>query len=145
MQLNFSAKEGPALPHVDPLDVTHDPCLTKAEKRALLASWASDARAIANAPGLRRLDTGAVVHIDRIFEALRAIDEGEAVATPWPSSPLTRSAPLTRGRAKRRRWRSWKGGFRRRGGDDDGMPPVPVAARPRRPTPLVDAVAMQPY
>ena len=40
--------------YTHPDDVTSDPKLTTAEKRAVLASWISDARAIENAPSLRR-------------------------------------------------------------------------------------------
>jgi hypothetical protein len=49
---------------------TGDPKLTTAEKKAVLASWISDARAVENAPSLRRLDSGAVVEVDAILHAL---------------------------------------------------------------------------
>ena len=60
-----------------PNDVVADPKLTLSEKRAILASWASDASAIASSPALRAPDRlRAPVHIDDILEALCALDGG---------------------------------------------------------------------
>jgi hypothetical protein len=56
-------------------DVTSDATLTLAEKRAILGSWISDARAVEDAPLLRRLDSGAVVPLDEIRQALVSLDE----------------------------------------------------------------------
>jgi hypothetical protein len=53
-----------------PTDVTSDATLTIAEKRAILVSWMSDARAVGDAPSVRRLDSGAVVPLDEIRQAL---------------------------------------------------------------------------
>jgi hypothetical protein len=61
--------------YTHPSDVTNDPKLTTAEKRALLASWISDVRAVEDAPSLRRLDSGAVVEVDAILQALVSLDE----------------------------------------------------------------------
>src|ERR1700746_1976651 len=61
--------------YTHPDDVTSDPKLTTPEKRAVLASWISDARAIENAPSLRRLDSGAIVDVDAILQALGSLDE----------------------------------------------------------------------
>ena len=58
----------------DVLTATH---LTVDEKRAILASWASDARAVTDAPALRRLDDGQLVEIDEILAALRQLDKIE--------------------------------------------------------------------
>jgi hypothetical protein len=60
-----------------PRDVVSHPNLDLAEKRAILASWASDASAIASCPALRA-PTGlkAPVTIDEILEALCALDGG---------------------------------------------------------------------
>src|SRR5215213_3244890 len=44
----------PAQAFAHPSDVVDDPVLTVDEKRAILASWASDACAVEAAPGLRR-------------------------------------------------------------------------------------------
>jgi hypothetical protein len=54
-----------------------NPGLSLGEKRAILASWASDASAIASCPALRApkaLKTP--VMVDEILEALRALDGG---------------------------------------------------------------------
>jgi hypothetical protein len=74
--------ESPQLPqsrgaaiYVHPDDVASDPRLTLAEKRAVLASWISDARVVENAPSLRRLDSGAVVEVDAILRALVLLDD----------------------------------------------------------------------
>jgi hypothetical protein len=60
-----------------PSDVVCHPTLSLSEKRAILASWASDASAIASCPSLRALEgLKAAVTIDEILEALSALDEG---------------------------------------------------------------------
>jgi len=51
--------------------VLNDPDLSLNEKRAILASWASDARAIEAAPELRSSPRGTPVRFDEIMEALR--------------------------------------------------------------------------
>jgi hypothetical protein len=49
--------------------------LACSEKRALLASWASDACAVENRPNWRKLpETGALVPLDEILDALQALD-----------------------------------------------------------------------
>ena len=58
-----------------PRDVISHPSLTTAEKRAILASWASDASAIASCPALRAPDgLRRPVTIDEIREALCELD-----------------------------------------------------------------------
>jgi hypothetical protein len=60
-----------------PRDVVSHPGLTLAEKRAILASWASDASAIASCPSLRAPEgMKPPVTIDEILEALCALDGG---------------------------------------------------------------------
>ena len=61
--------------YTHPDDVAGDPKLTKPQKRAVLASWISDARAVENAPALRRLDSGAVIEVKAILRALALLDE----------------------------------------------------------------------
>jgi hypothetical protein len=59
-----------------PRDVVRHPSLTMAEKRAILASWASDASAIASCPALRAPEgLKAPVTIDDILEALCELDD----------------------------------------------------------------------
>ena len=64
-----------------PSDVVNDPDLSLNEKRAMLASWASDACAVEAAPALRKAPSGRVVEFDEIMDALRALDR-EASKTP---------------------------------------------------------------
>src|SRR3954453_23403072 len=60
-----------------PRDVVSHPTLTLSEKRAILASWASDASAIASCPSLRAPNgLKAPVTIDEILEALCELDGG---------------------------------------------------------------------
>lgn len=60
-----------------PRDVVADPSLTMSEKRAILASWASDASAIASCPALRApAGMKRPVAIDDILEALCELDGG---------------------------------------------------------------------
>ena len=56
-----------------PAEVVDDPDLTLNEKRAILASWASDACAIEAAPELRA-GPDAPVRFDDIMDALRTLD-----------------------------------------------------------------------
>lgn len=58
-----------------PSEIVHDPVLTLARKRQLLAYWGSDIHAVAGAPALRSYAHGATVTIDEIQEALRALDD----------------------------------------------------------------------
>ncbi len=64
----------PAQAFGHPSDVLGDPDLTLNEKRAILASWASDACAVEAAPDLRSNARGAPVLFDDIMEALRTLD-----------------------------------------------------------------------
>lgn len=76
----------PAQAFERPTDVINDPDLTVNEKRAILASWASDACAVEATPALRH-PPGArqAVSVDDILDALRALD-GAANADNGPSS-----------------------------------------------------------
>ena len=58
-----------------PAEVVRHPGLTREEKRAILASWASDACAVEDAPALRRLPGASEpVWVDDVLAALRALD-----------------------------------------------------------------------
>jgi hypothetical protein len=73
--LNCLLHPGTTFEH--PRDVVSHPSLSLAEKRAILASWASDASAIASCPSLRAPEgLKASVLIDDVLEALCALDEG---------------------------------------------------------------------
>jgi hypothetical protein len=66
----------PAQAFEHPRHVVEDPDLTLNEKRAILASWASDACAIEAAPALRRSPgTKGPVRFDDVMEALRTLDQ----------------------------------------------------------------------
>ena len=64
----------PAKAFGHPSEVVNDPDLTLNEKRAILASWASDACAVEAAPELRSAPRGSPVRFDDIMEALRTLD-----------------------------------------------------------------------
>jgi hypothetical protein len=75
IDLNAVLHPGTVFEH--PRDVVSHPALSLSEKRAILASWASDASAIASCPSLRAPQgLKAPVTIDEILEALRALDGG---------------------------------------------------------------------
>jgi len=75
----------PARAFASPMDVVHDPDLTLNEKRAILASWASDACALEAAPDLRSITSGRVVRWDDIMDALRTLDrEADGYGRPLP-------------------------------------------------------------
>jgi hypothetical protein len=123
-----------------PDDVVNDARLTKAEKKALLASWCSDARAVENAPSLRRLDSGAVIGIDAILQALRALDGDTDEAkgnVRWFAFGRHRQGAISRWLTKAR---SPTGSD----DDDDDPPPAPAGiAIPFKPT-FVAAHAARP-
>lgn len=110
-----------------PADVVNDPGLTQAEKRAVLASWISDVRAVADAPALRKLDNGAVVRVDDILHALKSLDE----AGTSPGDRTTSSNPNAPAQSPQRTQLSkWLGNLihtSRSDDDDDDPPPCPAA------------------
>jgi hypothetical protein len=79
-RLDLDALLHPAGAFAHPLDVVRDPDLTRNEKRAILASWASDACAIEAAPALRQTPAGHAVRFDDIMDALRMLDQEAAPA-----------------------------------------------------------------
>ncbi len=70
--LNAILHPGSVFDH--PRDVLADTSLSHAEKRAILASWASDAAAVNSNPALRALPGKTPVSIDDILEALSSLD-----------------------------------------------------------------------
>ncbi len=113
-----------------PDDVVSDPRLSPDEKRALLAAWASDARAVEGKPTLRQLDNGAVVSLTEIRRAIDQLYHSEpkpiAEAKTWGFPSARRHSPISARRMKiGRRWRY--------DNDDDDPPPSPVhAAMPKQ-------------
>ncbi|MCJ2019739.1 MULTISPECIES: hypothetical protein [unclassified Methylobacterium] len=94
----FEAFVAPGDVFRQPREVLTYPGLSVAEKRAILASWASDARAVESNPTLRCLPgcRAEPVPIDEILEALQALDEG----SPAPAAPRRPLFPA----AFTRRW-----------------------------------------
>lgn len=78
------ANPAQALAHAD---------LAPEDQRAILASWASDARAIPDAPGLRRLESGAVVRLADILLALRDVDQRAGDDDDPPPVPAAAAVP----------------------------------------------------
>jgi len=74
----WQALAEPALVFAHPDEVVRAPGFTRDQKRAVLASWASDAFAVESAPALRLCPGGGrPVRLDDVLAALRALD-GEA-------------------------------------------------------------------
>jgi hypothetical protein len=63
-----------------PQDVVTALDLSQEEKRAILASWASDAWAVESAPGLRHCPglVDRMVPVDAVLDALRSLDPDDA-------------------------------------------------------------------
>ncbi|HET7805082.1 MAG TPA: hypothetical protein VFL53_12615 [Pseudolabrys sp.] len=102
----------PASAFAHPMDVVRDPDLTLSEKRAILASWASDACAVEAAPDLRVSTSGNVVRWDDIMDALRTLDENGGKPLPHYKRVLTKKEAGLLGIRR----------FRRRGRNDEGAP-----------------------
>jgi hypothetical protein len=66
----------PAARLIDPVEVLRTPALSRCEKRAVLASWASDAYAVESKPWLRQIP-GRVepIALTAILGALRRLDD----------------------------------------------------------------------
>jgi hypothetical protein len=127
----MSRRLEPILGHPD--DVLRDPRLTVAEKREILARWASDAHAVEDVPALRQLDDGSVVAVDLILQALKSLDcdEGRTTARrpAWKPYARKRGSLLSRIRIPRRP------------SDDDDPPPRPASAAYPVRIELADALA----
>lgn len=113
-----------------PRDVLNDPRLRLDEKRALLASWASDLHAVENQPMVRKLGNGKVIPLEDILSCLMSLDQESG------SGKRSRPPAMHRHAFNRRRN---VGGWRRkwqinRGDDDDDPPPCAAMACPRAPS-----------
>ena len=91
-----------------PEEILGNPTLSKEEKRAVLASWLSDARALPDAPRWRQLDNGALVDVDDLYTALRVLDDFDVGIERGAS--VSASSTSWRPRRKSR----WIGNFIRR-------------------------------
>jgi hypothetical protein len=70
--LDFGRLLQPANAFADPMAVVDDQDLTLTEKRAILSSWASDARSAEVT--LRRSDDAKPVRLDDVMDALKELD-----------------------------------------------------------------------
>jgi hypothetical protein len=94
----------PANAFASPADVVKDPDLTLSEKRAFLASWASDACAVEAVPMLRKPSESAPVRFDDIMDALRELDrQGDGRSISHYRRVLAQRRPGVFGRKSSRR------------------------------------------
>jgi hypothetical protein len=94
----------PANAFTRPADVVNDPDLTLSEKRAILASWASDACAVEAVPALRKPPGSTPVRFDDIMEALRELDrQGDGRPMPHYRRVLAERRPGMFGRKSQKR------------------------------------------
>lgn len=101
----------PAQAFSHPSEVVADPDLTLNEKRAILASWASDACAVESAPALRHAPGRPPVGFDEVMDALRTLDA---------QAKETNASARYRREMRRRRMLRWR--------RDDGHGSTPLQA-----------------
>ena len=77
----------PARAFARPSDVVEDPDLTLNEKRAILASWASDACAAKSNPVLRETADCRAARWDDVMDALKELDVRAAESAPVRFDP----------------------------------------------------------
>jgi len=86
IDLNAILHPGSVYDHPD--DVVADQTISIGEKRAILASWASDAAAVASNPALRELPgSRRLVTIDDVHMGRRIRSESQTVQ-PTPTTPI---------------------------------------------------------
>lgn len=107
-----------------PDEVLADRRMTKDQKRALLAAWASDAHAVECAPMLRQLESGAVVRLADVMAALKRLDELEAGARLATGEQEPPRRGLLRAMPRRLRPQTSVDD------DDDPPPSAPASRRP---------------
>jgi hypothetical protein len=60
-------------------EMLDNPSLSRSDKRALIAAWASDACAVEGRPAWRQIPgSGALVMVDDLLDALRALDRHQS-------------------------------------------------------------------
>ena len=90
----------PGLAFSHPSEVLEYPELSQAERRAILASWASDALALEGAHWMRCLDHGSVVTLAELLDALRKLDAQTALrpgGMQMSGAPSVLAAPASAG------------------------------------------------
>jgi hypothetical protein len=98
----------PARGYEHPRQVLRDTDLTLNEKRAILASWASDACAVEAEPALRMSPGGRPVQVDDVLDALRELDRQSAAGEIFRSQRY-RAATRRERILGRRTGRPWTG------------------------------------
>ena len=106
---NIDALLHPSRAFRHPMDVVRDIDMTVAEKRSVLASWASDACTIGSNPALGAAATGNAVNYDDIIDALQSLHAGQSADA---------AGYAFKRRQRRRRLSDWRN--RRPGGPDNG-------------------------
>ena len=126
--------EGASEQLTHPMAVVRDATMTTDEKRSVLASWASDDRAVPDNPSLRRLDNGCLVEIDDVLAALKRLDQLTNRSNPYEWNKRS---------YRRKHWPTFGRLGRRDRDNDDDDPPTPApAAVPPRPPVLEGGVAV---
>ena len=92
----------PGLAFSHPNEVLDHPELSQAERRAILASWASDARALEGAHWMRCFDNGSVITLAEVLHALRKLDaqkafrpDGMRITVAMSGTPSVLAAPTS--------------------------------------------------
>ncbi|WP_342359905.1 hypothetical protein [Terrarubrum flagellatum] len=99
----FDRLLSPANAYDHPRDILNDPDLTRNEKRAILASWASDACAVEANPALREARDGLTVPFDAIIDALRQLDRPPSAPRRGDGNIFGRRSRAVAGRTSARR------------------------------------------
>ncbi|MDB5504326.1 MAG: hypothetical protein JWR89_4228 [Tardiphaga sp.] len=93
--IDFHAFIHPASAFTHPDQVLHDGSLSRAEKRVILSSWASDAHTVESQPWLRQVPGGDhPVALAAILAALRRLDDDDP---PPKNAAAIRPSDLARG------------------------------------------------
>lgn len=100
-----------------------DPEMALEDKRALLASWASDMNAVPHLPWLRQLPDGSIVKLADILRALKALDGPDAIS---PAERLSFGPKRSNKKKPSLRNLFWLRPIARDGDDDDDPPPCPA-------------------
>lgn len=115
-----------------PDDVLEHPRLRRSEKRALLASWASDANAVAHIPTLRQLPDGSIVKVDEIIRALKAMDSVDGTVADRSHRRLWQGSFKGPRHTSFKTWLRIQRNSDDKDGDDDSAPcPVFTVGGPR--------------
>jgi len=116
-----------------PAEVMANTMLNIAEKRALIASWVSDANAVDSQPTLRRLPNGDTIEVDELIGALTRLDEEARRPAETVDHQIAWRTAFDR--QLRRLTHPWRPRRRASGRDDHDLPPCAAAAIPPRPAP----------